>query len=76
MTIKDIIIAALESMGADGICNRDNQCGCDRYDLLCEFPSFDCEPAKRKIATAEDIDEESDYEVGDEIYVPMEEPKK
>lgn len=78
MTIKDIIIEALKKMGADGLCNRDVRCGCSKDDLPCEFDCdiWDCEPARRKIATAEDIDEESDYEIGAEIYVLMEEPKK
>lgn len=78
MTVKDIIIVALKSIGADGLFNRDVGCGCNLDDLPCEFECniCDCEPAHRKIATAEDTDNESDYEIGDEIYVPMEELKK
>ena len=76
MTIREIIVEALKRFGADGVCNPEFSCGCGLDDLSpCESDSIlMCEPAKRKIATAEDVAEESEYEVGDEIFVLMEAP--
>lgn len=72
MTVKDIIMAKLKEIGADGLCNRDMSCGCEIEDIPpCECPLMECEPANRKIATIEDITEESEFEVGDEIYVAL-----
>jgi len=70
MSVKDIIIEALKKMGADGLCNPGCSCGCGLGDFDCEEVNLDCEPARKIIATQEDVDEmDGDFEVGDEIYV-------
>lgn len=54
-TVKEIVIAALTEMGADGLCNRLIECGCGIDDLCpCVYTSdggdiVDCIPAKRHI---------------------------
>jgi len=72
-TVRDILIAELKRMGADGLCGEN--CGCAMDDLPCAFENdiTECEPARRKIATAEDVRVDADFSIGDEIYVPMEE---
>ena len=76
MNAIDIIKAYLKEHGYDGLCSGDDHCGCDIEDLcppgadMCDLSH--CVPAKKKIATAEDIDEESEFEIGDEIYIEAE----
>jgi hypothetical protein len=72
MNVRDIVMEWLETHSCDGLCN-DEGCGCPIDQLpLCDGDCLDCVPAKRKIATKDDIDEYSDYEVGDVIFVPIE----
>ncbi len=48
MTCKDIIIAKLKELGADGLCCED--CGCGLDDLCpCGEDCLDCVPAKKEI---------------------------
>lgn len=69
MTVREIIIAHLRSIGADGLC-RDG-CGCD-IDEICPWLDTcndwpECVPAKRVTAT-----EAGEYwEEGDTIYEEM-----
>lgn len=64
-TAKEILIAGLNAMGADGLCCPWESCGCGLDDLCpcCENP-LDCLPAK-KIPVPEDMlgefDEDDDY---------------
>jgi hypothetical protein len=70
MTVRDIIIAHLRVVGADGLCC--DGCGCSTKDLApcCEYETniLICVPAKSAVAT-----EEGEFHaIGDEIFVPME----
>jgi len=49
MNVKEIIVAALEEMDCDGLCNMDLECGCWLPDdfLLCDYISQDCVAAYR-----------------------------
>ena len=74
MNIKEIVEKYLKDNGYDGLCNSDFSCGCGLKDGLfpCNEPfSADCVPARSKIATEEDMNDESDFEVGEEIFFPV-----
>jgi len=72
MTVERIIKEWLEANGYDGLCCE--QCGCDKDDLApCGYLGCDCGPAIKRKATADDIDDSADFEIGDEIYRPQEE---
>jgi hypothetical protein len=77
MNAIDIIRAYLKEHGYDGLCSGEDHCGCDVEDMcpggydVCDLSH--CVPAKKKIATVEDIDDESEFEIGDEIFVEEEE---
>ena len=80
MTIKDILIEWLKSHGYDGLCNPDISCGCgirsEQDDFMpCggDYGVSSCEPAMMKIATEDDIDDESEFDIGDEIFIPIKE---
>ena len=80
MSIKEIIEKYLKENGYDGLCNPDISCGCGLKDGLfpCELDLCDvndCVVAISKIATEEDIDDESDFEIGDEIFILPEDRK-
>jgi hypothetical protein len=75
MNIKEIVEKYLKDHSYDGLCNPNFSCGCGLKDGL--FPcddlcGLDCVPAMAKIATKEDVNEESDFKVGDKIFVPAE----
>ena len=80
-TIKQIIIDHLESIGAEGLCDPKNQCGCDIKDLFtCEHCGCgDCVPAMRYVITQEDMEDEllnlCDPEIGDTVYFTMKDGK-
>ena len=66
MTCKDIIIAKLKELGADGLCCED--CGCGIDDLFpCGEDCLDCVPAKRRL----DL-----YDKQTDIYNPLNEQIK
>jgi hypothetical protein len=70
MNVQEILKNHLKSIGADGLCC--DGCGCGIDDLFpCDKTPSECKPAKKGIA------EESGefYEVGDEIFIEMEESK-
>lgn len=48
ITVRELIIKRLNELGADGLCNRDESCGCGDDDLgPCDCLNLDqCEPAK------------------------------
>jgi hypothetical protein len=73
MTVRDIILAHLRKVGADGLCF--DGCGCSVDDLMpCGGDTGgvrDCEPARKTIATAEHEDANIADE-GEEIFIPME----
>jgi hypothetical protein len=63
-TVKEIVIAALKEMGADGLC--EGECGCGLDNLMpCETVPIWCVPAKKVPVPAAHKDE---Y---DEWYAPM-----
>ena len=69
MTVHDIVIEWLKDHNADGLCC--DECGCDG-DVPCEGDYRDCVPAKKVIATEEHYDPEySEFQIGDEIFVPV-----
>lgn len=69
MKVRDIISQYLESIGADGLCSPENECGCSRRDLVpcsgCDIEN--CVPAVREIAK----EPGEFHEIGDEIFVKM-----
>ena len=73
MNVREILAAELKRLGADGLGNSEISCGCGIDDFSpCECDSIlDCVPARRKIAALEDVDEDSEFEVGDAIFVPL-----
>ncbi len=82
-TIKQIIIDHLESIGAEGLCDPENQCGCDIKDLFpCDNCQGDCVPSTRHVVTKEDL-EDLEYDdnsfgecvVGDTVYRVMKDKK-
>jgi hypothetical protein len=63
-TVKEIVVAVLKEMGADGLC--EGECGCGLDNLMpCETVPIWCVPAKLAPVPAEHKDE---Y---DEWYAPM-----
>ncbi len=71
MTVRDIILAHLRKVGADGLCNHD--CGCSIEDMgdCCE-PSMTCVPARKTTVKEGDILHEcGDAEIGDDMFVPI-----
>ena len=76
MKVNDIVKQWLKKSGYDGLCCVGCGCGLDDLMPCCGDYSggdySDCVPAKKKIATKEDIDEFSEFAVGDEIFVPAE----
>jgi len=53
-TVKDILTRELKALGADGLCNKDGECGCGLDDLcpgLMDCCLLDCVPAKKVLAT-------------------------
>ena len=79
-TMSEVIIDHLTAIGAEGLCDPENQCGCDIKDLFCcgNCPD-ECVPALRHTITQEDLEDENqnfcDPEVGDTVYRVMTEPK-
>ncbi len=75
MTVRDIILAHLSAVGADGLCNYDCGCSIDDMGDCCEM-SMNCVPARKTIVKEGDIMYETgEAEIGDEMFVPMEEKK-
>ena len=67
MNVKEILHKYLVDNGHQGLCT--DGCGCGVKDLIpCESCFDNCVPAKLAIATEDD----HDYDVGDEIFVPSE----
>jgi hypothetical protein len=58
MKVKDIIEEKLKALGADGLCNSDEQCGCGVCDLApCECLNLDeCVAAKFIKPKKEEVD--------------------
>lgn len=71
MNAKDIIQKALREMGADGLCNPDEECGCDIDDLApCECVNLDeCRAAKKMIS---EPGSHEMFEYGPEYYQVVE----
>lgn len=62
MNVRDIIVARLKQLGADGLCCED--CGCGLDDIVpCQSDPSLCVPAKAV------------EEGGETIYVPVDEAK-
>ena len=69
MEVREIVKQWLTTNGHDGLCTDD--CGCGVEDLMpCCTGCHNCVPAKKAIATEEDLSEWSSYEPGDDIFVP------
>lgn len=67
MNVGDIIKDYLISIGADGLCNPDLECGCSINELfLCDSCFDQCETAKKTIC-----EDEKDEWYGEEIFVPF-----
>lgn len=48
MTVREIVIEKLKAMGAAGLCNPDEECGCGLDDFLpCGEMNMECEPARK-----------------------------
>ena len=78
-TMKEVICDHLKSVGAEGLCHPDSDCGCDIKDLFpCDHCPDECVPALRYIVTAEDKTEGRfyclEYDIGDTIYIEMDPP--
>lgn len=72
ITINDILIRELKAMGAEGLCNPELECGCGLDDLCpgcSDCNVLECRPAKKILATTPG----ECWEIGEEIFVPMEE---
>ena len=70
MNVREIIITHLRAVGADGLCCDGCGCAIDDRAPCCEYAAdvMICEPARKTVAT-----EAGEYwEIGDEIFVPME----
>ena len=74
--MKQVITEYIKSVGADGLCNPDLQCGCSIDDVCCceSNPSY-CVPAKSHIVTQADLEDDRlslcDPEIGDTVYIAM-----
>jgi len=67
-TVKEIIKEHLKAIGADGLCNPYEECGCGIDDLMpcmCGIGCSSCVPARKEIAP-----EDHDFP-GEEVYVPI-----
>lgn len=65
-----LIHAAMDLHGADGLWNGDGPCGCGRDDLApCGLMQLTCVLAKSKIV--EDGEDDECNEVGDTVWYPM-----
>jgi len=69
MNVKEIVTKHLVEIGADGLCSGEG-CACEIGDLMdCEYTDAECVAAKRVKAT-----ERGDcHDIGDEIFIPIEE---
>jgi hypothetical protein len=76
MTVKEIIQAYLKANGYDGLCNPIDPCGCSAEDLCACIECMDnCVPANKHIVEADDENDfNQDYDVGEEIFVEVENP--
>jgi hypothetical protein len=66
-TVDDIIRTALVEIGADGLCNPDEECGCGIEDLApCDCINLAvCVPAKWTIPKEDDVEyEDEEYRAG------------
>ena len=76
-SIDEIIYDYLKSIGADGLCNLDYECGCGLEDGLfpCESAIPECVPAKlikcKTCKTSGQCEYQSEY-AADECYFAME----
>ena len=69
MSVRDILAEWLKANGFDELCNEFGCCGCGLEDIGdCNDFINDCLPAYKRIATEDDIDEDSNFEVGDTIF--------
>lgn len=72
---KDILIATLTRLGADGLCC--DGCGCGLDDLVpCNSDPSGCVPAKKGKVRDLDEDARAEYDLGpnDDYYVEMDVP--
>lgn len=68
MNVSEMIASNLRELGADGLVNLDEACGCDITDLqTCESRCLECVAAKRVLSTYAGWN----HEPGDPIYVPI-----
>lgn len=68
MDCRDILTAKLRKLGADGLCNPEDECGCDITDLApCGACCLDCKPARLSVARKAG----DGYEKGDRIYTVL-----
>lgn len=72
-TVRQLLVMALDSLGADGLVNPDAECGCGLEDLNpCEWLNLDkCEAARRV-----DPPEWALEEGYTDWYVPLEAERK
>jgi len=69
-TTRALSQAAIKAAGGDGLCNPDNECGCDIDDLApCESPNLDACRVARKMKSEPDSEEMANY--GPEYYQVM-----
>ena len=64
MTVADMIRAALAGIGADGLCNCDESCGCGMEELS----PCDCINLSECVAAKWTVPKEDDVEYEDEEY--------
>ena len=61
-TCKEIIVEYCKSIGADGLCDPDNECGCELEDICLASNDFSqCLPAKRTQCKECKLLDECDY---------------
>lgn len=71
ISVDFMIKQYLESMGADGLCNPDEECGCDLDDLApCDCLNLEECKAARKMKAEPDSRESIDF--GEEYYQVIE----
>lgn len=74
MDVKEIVSEYLIKNNYDGLCNYG--CGCGTGDLIpCSEFNENCETAKKRAATQEDVDYGSDCVIGEILFFPAENPK-
>ena len=67
-TVGTTIEEWLARIGADGLCNPDEQCGCGDGDLFpCDGIQKSCVPAQLRVAT----EPGETYDVGDRVFFEM-----